>query len=162
MPRKQETGLKWLGLSLLIIILDQTTKLLALHYVPFNKPIFITRFFNLILEHNPGAAFSFLSWGNGWQNWLLSITAFIVSIVIIYWLYKLPNNNKGLSLSLALILGGALGNLCDRIMHGYVIDFLDFHIKQYHWPVFNFADSAIVIGAIILIIRSFCAGSAEI
>lgn len=142
----------WLLLSLLVIILDQTTKLLALHYVPFDRFIFITPFFNLILEHNPGAAFSFLGKASGWQSWPFGIIAIVVSIYIIYMLHKLPRTKKLLSIGLALILGGALGNLIDRVMHGFVIDFLDFHIKTWHWPVFNLADSVITIGAAVIII----------
>lgn len=142
--------LNWLWLSLIVIILDQITKILVLHYVQY--PIAVTPFFNIILAGNTGAAFSFLAGASGWQAWLFSGIAVIISIAIIYWLYKLPPPKTWLPIALALILGGALGNVLDRIIHGFVIDFLDFHIGIYHWPTFNLADSAVVIGAIMLII----------
>jgi len=130
----------------------------VLNHLTFKQAITITPFFNLVLEHNPGAAFSFLAQEGGWQGWLLGIIAVIVSVFLIIWLYKLPAKNKLLAIGLALIIGGALGNVMDRILHGYVIDFLDFHLNNWHWPAFNLADSAITIGAIILVIDYF-AGS---
>ncbi len=150
--RKNTNNLRWLWLSLLVIILDQTTKFFALHYLTFNQPTFVTFFFNLTLAQNPGAAFSLLAQAGGWQGWLFGFIAILVSTVIIYWLYKLPSDKIWLPVALALILGGALGNLCDRLAHGYVVDFLDFYIGNWHWPAFNLADSAISIGAVMLII----------
>ena len=150
--RKNINNLRWLWLSLLVIIFDQITKFFALHYLTFDQPIFITPFFNLTLAKNPGAAFSFLAQMGGWQGWLFGFIAILVSIVIIYWLYKLSSGKIWLPVALALILGGALGNLCDRLAHGYVVDFLDFYIGNWHWPAFNLADSAISIGAVMLII----------
>ncbi len=150
-----KSNLHWLWLSALIIILDQISKLLALHFITFNQPIIITPFFNLVLAHNPGAAFSFLAQQGGWQGWLFGIIAILVSIFLIRWLYKLPGKQTWLAVAIALIIGGALGNLGDRIIHGYVIDFLDFHIGNWHWPAFNLADSAISIGAMMLVIDMF-------
>lgn len=147
-----KSNLHWLWLSALIIILDQISKLLALHFITFNQLIVITPFFNLVLAHNPGAAFSFLAQQGGWQGWLFGIIAILVSIFLIRWLYKLPGKQTWLAVAIALIIGGALGNLGDRIIHGYVIDFLDFHISNWHWPAFNLADSAISIGAVMLVI----------
>jgi signal peptidase II len=150
--KKNTNSLPWLWLSVLIIILDQMSKLLVLHFITFNQPIAITPFFNLVLAHNPGAAFSFLAQQGGWQGWLFGIIAILVSGCLIYWLYKLPSKQTWLAIALALIIGGALGNLCDRVIHGYVIDFLDFYIGNWHWPAFNLADSTISIGAVMLIV----------
>jgi signal peptidase II len=120
----------------------------------YGQQIPITSFFNLILTYNAGAAFSFLSDASGWQRWFLSSIALIASIVIIFLLRKYTDN-KLFCLALSLVLGGALGNLWDRITLGHVVDFLDFYIGSYHWPAFNVADSAIFIGAVLLIYDSF-------
>ena len=143
-------NLHWLWLALFIIVLDQTTKLLITHLLTYQQVVPITPFFNLVLAHNPGAAFSFLSNAPGWQNWFLGIIAAIISLIIVIWLYNLKTQKTFEAIALSLILGGAVGNLLDRIIHGFVIDFLDFYFKMYHWPAFNIADSSIVIGTIIL------------
>jgi len=150
--KKNTTSIKWLWLSLVLIILDQITKFLAVHYLTFNQSVALLPFLNLTLEHNPGAAFSFLAQEGNWQGWLFGITALLVCIFIIRWLYKTPTDKIWQSIALSLIIGGAIGNVADRIMHGYVIDFLDFYINNWHWPIFNLADSAICIGAGMLII----------
>ncbi|KPJ68112.1 MAG: hypothetical protein AMJ43_01525 [Coxiella sp. DG_40] len=150
--RKNTNNLRWLWLSLAVIILDQITKFFALHYLTFDQPVSIIPFLNLTLERNPGAAFGLLSQAEGWQIWMFGSIAVLVCTAITYWLHKLPRSKIWLPIALALILGGALGNLCDRIIHGYVIDFLDFYIGNWHWPAFNLADSAISIGAVMLII----------
>ena len=150
--RKNTTSIKWLWLSLVLIILDQITKFLAVHYLIFNQPVALLPFLNLTLERNPGAAFSFLAQEGNWQGWLFGITAILVCIFIVRWLYKTPAGKVWLPIALSLIIGGAIGNVADRIMHGYVIDFLDFYINNWHWPIFNLADSAICIGAAMLII----------
>src|SRR5690606_31046844 len=120
----------------------------------YGQHIPITGFFNLVLTYNTGAAFSFLSEASGWQRWFLSAIAATASIVIIYLLHKYRAETL-FCLSLSLILGGALGNLWDRITLGHVVDFLDFYVGDYHWPAFNIADSAIFIGAALLIVESF-------
>ncbi|GGF96000.1 MULTISPECIES: signal peptidase II [Cysteiniphilum] len=148
--------LRWVILSIIVIIIDLGTKYLASQNLTYGQPVEILPFFNLTLLHNYGAAFSFLSNANTtWQVILLSGIALIVAIVILIWLARLPKNKNLTACALALILGGALGNVYDRIIHGYVVDFLDFHINNYHWPAFNIADSAICIGAVILILMSF-------
>ena len=148
--------LRWILLSMMVIIVDLGTKYYASQLLTYAKPVEILPFFNFTLLHNYGAAFSFLSNANTlWQVILLSSIAIIVSIIILVWLTKLPKNKNATACALSLILGGALGNVYDRMIHGYVVDFLDFHINNYHWPAFNIADSAICIGAIMLIIISF-------
>ncbi len=146
-------ALRWLWLSLAIITIDLITKALASAYLPLARPVSILPFFNLTRLHNYGAAFSFLDTSNSvWQVVLFAFIAIGVSIGIIIWLTRLPRGVAWrLPCGLALILGGALGNLYNRIVNGYVVDFLDFHIAQYHWPAFNIADSAITIGAILVI-----------
>lgn len=143
----------WLSVTLLIVLLDQLTKFLALHYLILNQAKVVTNFFNLTLLFNRGAAFSLLSQAGGWQQWFLGALTVVVSVVILGWLLRLPVNRVGAALGLSLILGGAIGNLLDRIFRGAVIDFLDFHIQQYHWYVFNIADAAITVGAIVLAIE---------
>jgi signal peptidase II len=143
-------NLNWIWLSLFIVILDQGTKLLVIHYLTYQESIAITPFFNLVLTHNTGAAFSFLNNASGWQIWLFGLIAVVISSVIVIWLYNLKPKKIREALALTLILGGAVSNLLDRLVHGFVIDFLDFYFKTWHWPAFNIADSSIVIGAIIL------------
>jgi len=144
--------LYWLCLSVLIIGLDQFTKYLANTYLHAYQPHSITRFLNLTLAFNTGAAFNFLSNASGWQLYFFSLLAFIVSAVLIVWLLRLPRTDKLGAFALAMIIAGALGNLIDRILWGHVIDFIDLHIGVWHWPVFNVADSAITVGATILIL----------
>lgn len=151
----KSNSLKWLWLSLFVIILDQLTKIWATQTLTFNQPIAVLPFFNLTLLHNTGAAFSFLANAGGWQRWFFTILALGVSFVLVLWLARLKSNQYGLASALALILGGALGNVIDRLNYGYVIDFLDFYYNNWHWPAFNIADSAITIGAAILIVDAF-------
>lgn len=153
---------KWLALSLVIILLDQVTKYFASHILSMYQPIPIVPGFNLTLMHNTGAAFSFLSQAGGWQRWFFIGIASVVSIVIIVWMNGLPKNKYWLLTALALILGGAIGNVCDRIILGYVIDFIEVYYGDMFWPAFNIADSAITIGAIMLIIDSLFLKEVEI
>ncbi len=143
-----------LSIALIILILDLATKYWIESILSYGQRIPMTGFFNLVLTYNTGAAFSFLSEASGWQRWFLSAIAATASFIIIYLLHKY-RAEKLFCFSLSLILGGALGNLWDRITLGYVVDFLDFYIGDYHWPAFNIADSAIFIGAVLLIIESF-------
>lgn len=149
--------IRWFFLSGIIILADFISKWLASSTLSYAQPALVLPFFNLTLLHNYGAAFSFLSDPDSlWQVVFLAIIAIIVSLGIIIWLLKLPRKNNNLMGSgLSLVLGGALGNLYDRLTHGYVVDFLDFYIGAYHWPAFNIADSAICIGAGIVILKSF-------
>jgi len=142
--------LLWLLLSFFILIIDQLTKHLALRTLILYKPLPLTAFFNLTLAHNTGAAFSFLDHAGKSGVLFLTLFALVMSIFILIWLLRLPKNSSWLSIALSLILGGALGNLLDRVRYGYVIDFMDVYIHQWHWPAFNIADSAICAGVFIL------------
>ncbi len=139
---------------MIVMVLDVTSKYWVESTIAYGQIIPVTGFFNLVLTYNTGAAFSILSEASGWQRWLLSTIAAGASIVIIYLLNKYKTEQL-FCLSLSLILGGAIGNLWDRVTLGHVVDFLDFYIGDYHWPAFNIADSAIFVGAILLIIDSF-------
>lgn len=141
-------------ISTVIVALDLFTKHLVQSALVYGEHITITSFFNLVLTYNAGAAFSFLSDASGWQRWFFSGIAASASILIVYLLRK-HAAEKLFCISLSLVLGGALGNLWDRITLGHVVDFLDFHISGYHWPAFNVADSAIFVGAMLLIVESF-------
>lgn len=145
---------KWFFLSLIVIIIDQITKGIASAQLTMFDPVAILPYFNFTLMHNQGAAFSFLSDAGGWQRWFFTALACIVSIVIIIWIKRLKPEEKMTAISLALILGGAIGNLIDRVRFGYVVDFIDVYYNTSHWPAFNIADSAISVGAVIMIIAS--------
>jgi signal peptidase II len=144
--------LKWLWLSVVVIVLDQITKLLASAQLVMHQPVPVLPSFNLTLMHNTGAAFSFLSQAGGWQRWFFVVIAIVVSVVLTLWLHRLQRHQTWLALGLALILGGALGNVWDRIMLGYVVDFVDLYYGDWHWPAFNVADSAITLGAVLLVL----------
>lgn len=146
---------RWGWIVLSIIILDQLTKILADLYLNYRQPVAIIPMFNLTLVYNQGAAFSFLSDAGGWQRWFFITLSTIVSVVLIIWLQKLKAEQKLQTISIAMVLGGAIGNLIDRSIYGHVIDFLDVYYQHYHWPAFNIADSAICIGACLLIIDTF-------
>ncbi|OHC87037.1 MAG: signal peptidase II [Sideroxydans sp. RIFOXYB12_FULL_59_6] len=141
---------RWLLLAVIVIVLDQLSKLAITSHFVYGESLPVTPFFNLVLAHNTGAAFSFLSEAGGMQRWLFSIIAIVASVWIV-WLLRKHQSEKVFSLALAFILGGALGNLIDRIAYGYVIDFLDFYAAGYHFAAFNVADSAITCGAALLI-----------
>ncbi len=144
--------LKWLWLSGLVIVIDQVTKLLAESALTYQTPVpVIPGFFNLTLMYNTGAAFSFLSDAGGWQRWFFSALALIVSAVLVVWIKRLTPAERWTAAALSLIVGGALGNLIDRIAYGHVIDFIQWYYHPYYWPAFNIADSAITVGAAILI-----------
>ena len=147
--------LKWTWLSLVIIVLDQVTKYLANTRLDWHQPLAVLPSLNLSLAYNTGAAFSFLSDASGWQRWLFIVLAIGVSIYIVFWLVQLQIHQRRLAVALALILGGAIGNVIDRVIHGYVIDFIDVYYRDWHWPTFNVADSAITIGAILLVVDAF-------
>lgn len=153
--KQQRSALYWLWLSALVIVLDQITKALANSYLILHEFIAIAPFFNLTLAYNEGAAFSFLSDAGGWQRWFFTVLAIGVSAMLVVWLKRLSPNEKFMAVALALILGGAIGNLIDRVIFGYVIDFIDIYYHQAHWPAFNIADSAISIGAVMLLIDAF-------
>ena len=143
--------LPWLGLALLLLIADQITKALILGAYKLGDATYITSFFNIVRVHNSGAAFSFLADAGGWQRWFFTGIG-VVAAVFIVWMLKSHPGQKLFSFALACILGGAIGNVVDRTLHGYVVDFLDFHYAGWHFPAFNVADSAISIGAVCLIL----------
>jgi signal peptidase II len=151
----KKTSLHWLWLAAAIIIIDQVSKIIVTHTLSFNVPVHVLPWLNLNLVHNKGAAFNFLSQFGDIALWLFIGTAIIVSIFLCVWLYRLPASNRWLGVSLSLILGGAIGNLLDRLFYGYVVDFIHFHIQYWNFAIFNVADSAITIGAIMLIIDIF-------
>jgi signal peptidase II len=143
--------LPWLAWSLAVILIDQFTKVLVIGYYQLGDSHTVTSFFNLVRVHNHGAAFSFLANSGGWQRWLFTGLG-IGAALLIVWLLKSHPGQKLFAFALASILGGALGNVIDRLMYGYVVDFLDFYWHGWHFPAFNLADSAITLGAGCLIL----------
>ena len=157
-PMSMRNGLgaaKWYVLAAVVILLDQYTKGLASESLPYAQPQRVFSWFDLTLHHNTGAAFSFLHDAGGWQRYFFSAVAGIISVVLVVWLYLLDTSQRLLALSLALILGGAIGNLWDRLVLGYVIDFISVHYEQRYFPAFNIADSAISVGAVLMLLDSF-------
>jgi signal peptidase II len=140
----------WLGLSGLVVAVDQLTKYAMTQWLERGQSVRVTPFFDLVLVYNPGAAFSFLSDAAGWQRWFFVLLALGISVWLVR-LIRLHAGERWLALSFALILGGALGNVIDRLFHGAVIDFLYFHAGRYGWPAFNVADSAISVGVALLL-----------
>ncbi|MDH5357186.1 MAG: signal peptidase II [Gammaproteobacteria bacterium] len=147
--------LKWLWVSGLVIVLDQLSKWVMASWLSLYETVPVIPSINLTMAHNTGAAFSFLAQEGGWQRWFFTSLAIVISTVLVIWLKKLKSDARLEALSLSLIIGGAIGNLIDRIYFGYVIDFIDVYYGTYHWPAFNVADSAICIGAVLLIVDSF-------
>ena len=147
--------LKYLWLSLLVIVLDQLTKYMASSMLAYYKPLAVMPMFNLTLMHNTGAAFSFLSDAGGWQRWFFTVIAIGVSVFLVGWIKRLTPNQKLQAVALSLILGGAIGNVIDRLWLGYVVDFIQVYYDKWYWPAFNIADSAITIGAVLIIYDSF-------
>ena len=143
--------LPWLGLALIILIADQFTKVLVVGYYKLGDGSSVTGFFNLVRVHNAGAAFSFLAGAAGWQRWFFTAIGLAAALFIL-WMLKSHAGQKLFSFALACILGGAIGNVIDRLAYGYVVDFLQFHYAGWYFPSFNLADSAITIGAAALIL----------
>ncbi|HEY0202360.1 MAG TPA: signal peptidase II [Burkholderiaceae bacterium] len=141
----------WLGWALIVLIADQFTKTLILGYYQLGDATYVASVLNIVRAHNSGAAFSFLAWGAGWQRWLFVGIGSAAALFIV-WQLRRHGAQKLFSFALASILGGAVGNVVDRLMHGYVVDFLDFHWGASHFPAFNLADSAITLGAACLIL----------
>ncbi len=149
-----KSQLKWLWLSAIAIILDFVTKQMAEHFLQFAQPVYVLPVFDLTLLYNKGAAFSFLASEGGWQRWFFTAIAIVFSCVLTVWLMKLKDNEKWLAAALALVIGGALGNLYDRLAYGHVVDFIHMHWGRHYFPAFNIADSAISVGAVMLLIDS--------
>ena len=147
--------LKWLWLAVLVIALDLGTKAMATAMLTYGNPVPVLPSFNLTLLHNTGAAFSFLADAAAWQRWFFVTLAIVVSVVLTGWLRKLKAHETWTAIAIVLILGGAIGNVYDRVVHGYVVDFLHFYWQDWHFPAFNLADTAITIGAAMMIIDAF-------
>ena len=141
----------WLALAFIIFLADQFTKTLILGYYQLGDATYVTSFFNVVRAHNTGAAFSFLAQASGWQRWFFTGIG-VAAAVFIITLLRAHSEQKLFAFALACILGGAVGNVVDRMRHGYVVDFLDFHLRGWHFPAFNIADAAITVGAICLIL----------
>jgi signal peptidase II len=154
MARKSTGLLLWLGIAVIVVLLDQVSKITMSRLLVFGQSEMITPYFNLVMVYNQGAAFSFLANSGGWQRWFFSGLALVVSLVLIWMLHK-NASQRLFCWALTLILGGAVGNLIDRLLYGHVIDFLDFHIGTLHWPAFNVADSAITVGAALFVLDEF-------
>ena len=148
----------WLGVSVVVIWLDMHTKQLASEALELYRPLEIFSWLNITLAHSYGAAFSFLSDAGGWQRGFFVALASVVSIVLLVWLLRLPRREWRTALGLALVLGGAIGNLVDRVQLGYVIDFIDVHFGGWHYPAFNVADSSITCGVIMLLLDALVLG----
>lgn len=152
------SALRWLWLSAVVILLDLGTKYLADTRLSYADPVSILPVFDLTLLYNKGAAFSFLAAEGGWQRWLFILIALGVSLMLLVWMKRTPFRPWWLGAGLALLLGGALGNLYDRIVHGHVVDFISVHYGGWYFPAFNLADTAITCGAILLIIDMLFTG----
>ena len=142
---------KYLWISLLVIVGDQGTKWAAEHWLQYHQAVPVLPYFEWYLTHNTGMAFSFLASAGGWQRWFLSAVAIVISVVLVVWIHRLDKAERVTAAALALILGGAIGNLIDRLAYGYVIDFIQVWLGSYPWPAFNIADSSIFLGAVLLI-----------
>ncbi|MEN8206698.1 MAG: signal peptidase II [Pseudomonadota bacterium] len=147
--------MKWLWVSVVVLILDQCTKLLADAMLSMQQTVVLLPFLALRKAYNYGAAFSFLGDASGWQRWFFIVLALVVIGILVAWLHRLPSGNTGARVALVLILGGAAGNVIDRLVYGYVIDFIDVFYGSWHWPTFNIADSAISVGACLLLVDAF-------
>jgi len=148
----------WLGVSALVIVLDWITKQQASEALELYRPVEVMSWLNITLAHNYGAAFSFLNDAGGWQRGFFIVLASVVSVVLLVWLLRLPRREWRTALGLALVLGGAIGNLIDRVRLGYVVDFIDVHFGDWHYPAFNVADSAITCGVILLLLDALVLG----
>ncbi|HEY3645066.1 MAG TPA: signal peptidase II [Gammaproteobacteria bacterium] len=143
----------WLGLSLAVIVLDQLSKWFVASHMQVYQTIYVLPVFNIALLHNTGAAFSMLAGQPGWQRWFFVVLALVIAALIVVWLARLPaNTSRWMAMGLALVAGGAVGNVWDRLVQGYVVDFLQFHWAGWFFPAFNVADSAITVGAIVLVL----------
>ena len=152
-PRRRLAA--WLAFAALVAVCDQLTKAAAEAYLELHRPVSLVPTFDLMLTYNTGAAFSFLGDAGGWQRWLFIGLAIAVSIFLVHWLRSLPAGDRWTAAGIALVLGGAVGNLVDRVFRdGRVVDFLYFHYRSFHWPAFNLADSAICVGAGILVLHA--------
>lgn len=148
-------ALIWLALSAVIILLDQWTKFWVLTSLPEHRPVVVIEgFWNWFRTYNRGAAFSFLSNAGGWQLWFFSLLALAVSAVLTVWLSRTPRRDWAVAVPFALVIGGAIGNVIDRLRFGHVVDFIQWHYRDFYWPAFNIADASIVVGAVLIVVTS--------
>ncbi len=143
------------SISVLIFLLDQVTKYLCNTYLNLGQPVTVFPGFDLLLAYNSGAAFSFLSDAGGWQRWLLTAFSSAISLLLVFWIFRLPKTEKLAGFALCLILGGAWGNLYDRIFDGYVVDFISVYYQSYRFATFNIADSSVFVGACLMMLDIF-------
>ncbi|MEY3219864.1 MAG: hypothetical protein RIT27_1221 [Pseudomonadota bacterium] len=159
LPRRRmavlrKTAYPWLSWSVVVLVLDQLTKAWVTNNMDYGEVNRLFPFLNVTLVHNPGAAFSFLADAGGWQRWFFASVSAVISFILFFWITRTPRqDHHWQAAALASILGGALGNLWDRVDYGYVIDFIDFHVGTWHWAAFNVADAAITVGAIMLLLQ---------
>lgn len=145
----------YFAIAIVTIVIDQITKWIASSNLAMHDPVPVAPSFNFTLMHNHGAAFSFLSDAGGWQRWFFTIVAAVISVVLVVWIVRLKDHEKWLGIGLSLVLGGAIGNLIDRVSYGYVVDFIQWYYDRFYWPAFNIADSAIFVGTGILLVSTF-------
>lgn len=155
------TGLRWLWLVLLVLVVDLGSKQWVMTHFQLGESLPLIPFFNLTYAHNYGAAFSFLADKGGWQRWFFTAIAVAIVVALLVLMYRSRAGQKLNNSAYALIIGGAVGNLSDRLVHGYVVDFIDFFINDWHYPIFNLADSAICVGAALIVLEGFLAGSGK-
>ena len=148
----------WYLVALVVVLLDQGSKHWVEAVFEYNETKVFTSFFNFTLRYNPGAAFSFLADAGGWQRWFFTVVAIAASVLLVVWIKRVAAHRVREAFALAFILGGALGNLYDRILLGHVVDFIVVHYQDYYWPAFNLADSAITLGALVLLADMFMGG----
>ncbi len=151
--------LRWLWLSIVVVILDQFSKQLVESKLLVFETLPLLSWLNFTLVYNEGAAFSFLSDQDGWQRWFFIVLALVISTVLVIWISRLKETDRLVAVALSLLLGGALGNVIDRILFGHVVDFIDIYYKQWHWPAFNIADSAITLGVILILVDAVRSGN---
>ncbi|HEY0207449.1 signal peptidase II [Acerihabitans sp.] len=149
------TGLRWLWLALVVLIIDLGSKQLVMQHFMLHESLPLIPFFNIFYAQNFGAAFSFLADKGGWQRWMFAIIALVIAVALMVLMYRSESRQRMTNCAYALIIGGALGNLFDRLVHGVVIDFIDFYVGDWHFPTFNVADSAICIGAFLIVLEGF-------
>ncbi|ACZ78417.1 MULTISPECIES: signal peptidase II [Dickeya] len=151
------TGLRWLWLAALVLVVDLGSKQWVMTHFQLGESVPLVPFFNFTYAHNYGAAFSFLADKGGWQRWLFAVIALVIIVALLAMMLRSSASQKLNNIAYAMIIGGAIGNLADRLVHGYVIDFLDFYVNNWHYPTFNLADSAIVVGALLIVLEGFLA-----
>lgn len=149
------SGLRWLWLALVVLVVDLWVKQWVMTHFSLYETLPLIPFFNLYYTHNPGAAFSFLAGADGWQRWFFIGIALGIMLVLLILMSRVSASKKMINIAYALIIGGAAGNLIDRLCHGFVIDMIDFYINNWHFPTFNIADSAICIGAALVVLEGF-------